>query len=128
MKNKLGLALLVNLYSMVAWSSFAPPDLTVVNTSDRAGAVFIANHSCEETSSCVIKPNSSVHLDADILQAVCADTPERCTLTFSISEINTAIATGEFSLKEGIRYIASSRWLEYTARDLTNTVVEIYKK
>lgn len=33
MKNKLGLMLLVNLYSLTAWSAL--PDLTVVNTSER---------------------------------------------------------------------------------------------
>lgn len=126
MKNKLGLMLLVNLYSLTAWSAL--PDLTVVNTSDRAGALFIGNHSCEETSSCAIKPGTSVRISEEQLKTVCADKPDHCYLTFSVSGINAAIATGDFSLNEGVRYIAQSRWIEYTARYLTNTVVEIYKK
>jgi hypothetical protein len=125
MFNKSGLFLLVSFYSLTVWSA---PDLTIINTSDKSGAVFVGNRSCEDTFSCVIYPKSSVRINDEVLKDVCAETPENCSLVFSVSGINAAIASGQFSLTEGVRYIARSRWIEYTARDLTDTVVEIYKK
>ncbi|ABQ56613.1 TPA: hypothetical protein JBE46_12145 [Legionella pneumophila subsp. pneumophila] len=120
--------LLASLFSLGSLNAFAAQDLTVVNTSDDLGYVTIGSYSCELTSSCAIPPDNSIRINSDIVEAACANTPADCEIVFGVDSIKARIATGSFSLNEGIQYIAQSRWLNYSAKRLSKTVAEIYKR
>ncbi len=128
MRKKIGLFFLANICSLTAWNAYSAEDMTIVNTSDRMAVVIVGHRSCEETSSCTITPGKSIHIPSELLQKMCADNPTNCDVTFAVEGIQATIATCKYNVEEGIQYIARSRWLEYTARDLSHTVVEVFKR
>lgn len=128
MRKKIGLFFLANICSLTALNAYSAEDMTIVNTSDRMAVVSVGHHSCEETSSCTITPGKSIYIRSEQLQKICADTPTNCDVTFAVEGIQTTIATCKYNIEEGIQYISRSRWLEYTARDLSHTVVEVFKR
>ncbi|CEG56532.1 hypothetical protein [Legionella fallonii] len=128
MRKKIRLFFLANICSLAAWNAYSAVDMTIVNTSDRAAEVAIGHHLCEETSTCNITPGKSIYITPELLQKMCSDTPTNCDITFGVEGIQTTIATCKYNIQEGIQYLARSRWLEYTARDLSHTVVEVFKR
>jgi len=112
---------------LLGYSANAALNMTIVNTSNRIGSAFVNGLDCEISGTCVINPNTSVHISYELLAALCGDQIEECKAELNVDSVHSAIGIIAYRVKDGILYVAGSKWKGYSARMLANDVAEIYQ-